>query len=152
MTEQESPVQWQYQLRVTLAGDAARFARENRDHPRLAGLQRILARHDAVLMCQYDLFAGYCAEAEREGIEHYPLYAWTRAVLADPAKREKYLVSFSIHVDGREVYSRSAADAIEAELGPLAGGAVISRLVRHDTNPANNPQMPERYRPDSTPR
>jgi len=152
VTEQESPVQWQYQLRVTLAADAARFARENRDHPRLAGLRRILARHDAVLMCQYDLFDGYCTEAEREGIEHYPLYAWTRAVLADPAKREKYLVSFSIHVDGREVYSRSAADAIEAELRPLAGGAVISRLVRHDTNPANNPQMPEQYRPGATPR
>ncbi len=152
MTKQESPVRWQYQLRVTLAGDAARLARENRDHPRLAGLRRILARHDAALMCQYDLFAGYCAEAEREGIEQYPLYAWTRAVLADPAKQEKYLASFSIHVGGQEVYPRSAADAIEAELRPLAGGTVIRRLARHDTNPANNPQMPEQYRPGATPR
>ena len=152
MTEQESPAQWQYQLRVTLADEAARHVREDREHPQLAGLRHILVRHDAALMCQYDLFAGYCAEAEREGIEQYPLYAWTRAVLADPAKRAKYLTSFSIHVDGREVYPRSAADALETDLAPLAGGAVITRLARHDTNPANNPQMPERYRPDPAPR
>jgi hypothetical protein len=28
----------------------------------------------------------------------------------------------------------------------LADGTSILRISRHDTNPANNPQMPERYR------
>ena len=42
------------------------------------------------LVCQYDAFADYCAEAEARGIEHYPLYAWTKAVVADPAKKAKY--------------------------------------------------------------
>ena len=138
--------QWQYQLRVDLAGDAAAAARSGADHAELGPLRRILAAHDAALVCQYDAFAGYCAEAETRGIEHYPLYAWTKAVIADPAKKAKYQKSFSIHVGGADVYAQDAADALEAALRPLAGAGVVTRLAKHDTNPANSPQMPEKYR------
>ena len=141
--------QWKYQLRVDLVEDAAAAARAGAEHRGLASLRRILAAHDAALVCQYDAFAGYCAEAEEHGIEHYPLYAWTRAVIADAAKKAKYLKSFSIHVGGAEVYAQRAADALEAELGPLVGAGVVTRLAKHDTDPANNPQMPEKYRPRS---
>ena len=79
------------------------------DHPGLRSLRRILAAHDAELICQYDAFAGYCAEAEARGVEHYPLYAWTKAVIDDPAKKAKYLKSFSIHVGGAEVYAKDRA-------------------------------------------
>jgi hypothetical protein len=34
---------------------------------------------------------------------------------------------------------------LEAELKPLVGG-LIARLSKHDTNPANNPQVPPQYR------
>ena len=139
--------EWQYQLRVDLAEDAARAARSGADHPGLGPLRRILAAHDAALVCQYDAFAGYCAEAEAQGIEHYPLYTWTRAVIADPAKEAKYLKSFSIHVDGAEVYALDRAEALEAALAPLVGAGVVTRLAKHDTNPENSPQMPEQYRP-----
>ena len=142
----ETAEQWQYQLRVDLAGDAAAAARSGADHAGLGPLRRILATHDAALVCQYDAFAGYCAEAEMRGIEHYPLYAWTKAVIADPAKKAKYLRSFSIHVGGAEIYAQDAADALEAALRPLAGAGVVTRLAKHDTNPVNNPQMPEKYR------
>ena len=110
-------------------------------------LRRILAAHDAALVCQYDAFAGYCTQAEAHGIEHYPLYAWTRAMIADPAKEAKYLKSFSIHVGGDEVYAKEKAEALEAALGPLVGAGVVTRLAKHDTNPENSPQMPEQYRP-----
>ena len=142
----EAPAeQWHYQLRVDLAEDAAAAARTGEEHPELEPLRRILAAHDARLVCQYDAFAGYCAEAEAQGIEHYPLYAWTKAVIADPAKQAKYLKSFSIHVGGAEVYTKETADVLEAALAPLVGAGVVTRLAKHDTDPANNPQMPEHY-------
>ena len=136
-----------YQLRVVLEDAAAESARARTDHPALRPLGDVLARHDAALVCQYDAFAGYCAEAERNGIDGYPLYAWTRATIEDPAKKAKYLRSFSLHVGGAEVYDGDRADALEKDLRPLVGGAVVKTLARHDTDPANNPQMPERYRP-----
>ena len=137
--------EWQYQLRVDLADDAAAAARAGAVHPGLGALRQILAANDARLVCQYDAFAGYCAEAEARGIEHYPLYAWTKAVISDPAKKAKYRKSFSIHVGGAEVYARESADALEAALTPLVGAGVVKRLAMHDTNPANNPQMPSNY-------
>ena len=141
--------EWQYQLRVDLAEDAAEAARRGAEHPGLGRLRDILAAHDARLVCQYDAFAGYCAEAEAQGIEHYPLYAWAKAVIADPAKQAKYVKSFSIHVGGAEIYAKDAANALEAALEPLVGAGVVTRLAKHDTNPANSPQMPEKYRSGS---
>ena len=141
--------EWQYQLRVDLTEDAAEAARRGAEHPGLGPLREILTAHDARLICQYDAFAGYCAEAEENGVEHYPLYAWTKAVIADPAKQAKYVKSFSIHAGGAEVYARDKADALEAALTPLVGAGVVTRLAKHDTNPANSPQMPEKYRSGS---
>lgn len=62
------------------------------------------------------------------------------------AKKAKHLKSFAVHVKGREVYDKWAADALEADLQPLLGGGVITRISKHDTNPASNPQPPEQYR------
>lgn len=137
---------WQFQIRLRLADALARIARRDPSAPELAPLPEVLARHDAVLVCQYDAFAGYVAEAEREGIGGFPLYAWTKATIEDPIKRAKHLRSFTVHVGGAEVYSREAADALETELKFLASGPVVAAISRHDTNPANNPQVPERYR------
>ena len=152
LSSAETTEQWQYQLRVDLAEDAAAAARAGAEHPGLGPVRDILAAHDARLVCQYDAFAGYCAEAEEQGIEHYPLYAWTKAVIVDPAKEAKYVKSFSIHVGGAEVYAKENAVlfyALEVALTPLVGAGVVTRLAKHDTNPANSPQMPEKYRADS---
>ena len=137
---------WQYQIRVGLADDAAELARRDPSAPELEPLPGILARHDANLVCQHDAFARYVAEAERRGTGGFPLYAWTRATIEDPVKTAKYLRTFTLHVDGAEVYSREKADALEAALRPLVGGRLVAALSRHDTNPANNPQVPKRYR------
>ena len=138
--------QWQYQLRIDLADEPAAAARRDPADPALDPLPAILARHHATLKSQYDAFADYVAEAERRGIEHYPLYHWTKATIENPAKKAKYVKSFTLYVNGNEVYDKGQADALESELQPLVGGSLITRLAKHDTNPANNPQMPARYR------
>jgi hypothetical protein len=137
---------WQYQVRIDLADEAAELARREPDDPALAPLADILRKHQAVLNCQYDAFAGYVAEAEREGVERYPLHAWTKATIENPAKKAKYLKSFTLSVGGEEVYDQVPADALEADLRPLVGGRLVTRLAKHDTNPAHNPQPPQRYR------
>jgi hypothetical protein len=137
---------WQYQLRIDLTDEAAEVARRAPDDPALAPLPEILRRHGATMKSQYDAFAGYVAEAEREGSERYPLYQWTKDTIENPAKKAKYLKSFTLYVDGDEVYAKDQADALEAELRPLVGDGLITRLAKHDTNPANNPQPPARYR------
>ena len=138
--------QWQYQVRINLADEFAEAARTDPGDPSIASLQEILARHNAALNCQYDAFAGYVAEAEAEGTENYPLYKWTKATIEDPAKKAKYVKSFTLYVDGDEVYAKDKADALEAELKSLVGGAIVTSLSKHDTNPARNPQPPAEYR------
>lgn len=137
---------WQFQVRITLGDTYAEIARRIPDDPALGSLTEVLTRHDAALNCQYDAFAGYVAEAEAHGTESYPLYAWTRATIENPAKQAKYIKSFTLYVGGDEVYAKEKADALEADLEPLVGGDIVTRLTKHDTNPANNPQPPKRYR------
>ena len=122
------------------------MARRTPDDPALDPLPAILRRHHATLKSQYDAFADYVAETERHGTEKYPLYQWTRDTIEEPTKQAKYQRSFTLYVDGEEVYAKEKADALEAALRPLVGQGLVTRLARHDTNPANNPQMPARYR------
>jgi len=137
---------WQYQIRVYLTDEMAEVARRDPSNPALRPLTDILDRHHAALVCQFDAFANYVAEAEREGPENFPLYKWTKATVDDPAKRAKHSTTFSIHVAGQEIYPKAVADALEADLQPLLGGLPVARMSRHDTNPANNLAVPPQYR------
>jgi hypothetical protein len=137
-------VELKYQLRLTLRDDFAKVARNRPDDPSIAPLTRLLQGHDAALKCQYDAFADYVKEAEANGVEAYPLYAWTKKTVDDPAKEAKYTKSFTLYVGGDEVYERSKADALEADLKPLVGGPIVAQMFRYDTNPAHNPQPPQR--------
>ena len=139
--------QWQHQLRLYLDEEHAEIARRDAGDPALDSLAQILTQHNATMKCQFDAFADYVAEAERHGIGSYPLYAWTKATIEDPVKKAKHIKAFAIYIEGREVYTKEEAVALEADLQPLLNGGPITRLSRHDTNPANNPQPPERYRP-----
>ncbi len=137
---------WQYQIRVELEDLPARLARRDSGNPVLKPLREVLDKHRATLACQLDAFAGYVAEMERSDATADPLYAWTRATLENPKKVEKYQKVFTVEVGGNSVYDREAADLIEAGLRPLLGKGLVVRIARHDTNPANNPQPPARYR------
>ncbi|BAN27330.1 hypothetical protein [Caballeronia insecticola] len=132
---------WQYQVRIKLAPEYAAMARQQTSNETLAALNAVLARHNAQLKCQYDAFADYVAQAERDGIEHYPLYRWTRETIENPAKKAKYLEAFTLYVNGEEVYEKALADALEADLHSLASAAIVD-IRKYDTNPANNPQPP----------
>ncbi len=136
--------QWQYQLRIDLDDAFSEVARRDPDNPAIEPLADILSKHHATMKCQFDAFADYVAEAEQHGIEDYPLYEWTKATIEDPAKQAKYQKSFTIYVDGDEVYAKDKADALESDLQPLIGGKLVTRMSKHDTNPANNPQPPAR--------
>ena len=137
--------QWKYQLRINLDDVFAEAARRGDGDPAIAPLLAILAKHNAALKCQFDAFAGYVAEAEKFGTEKYHLYEWTKATIENPAKKAKYIKSFTLYVDGDDVYAREKAEALEADLKPLVGRGLVTRLTKHDTNPANNPQAPARY-------
>jgi hypothetical protein len=137
--------QWEYQVRFDVnESTTADSVRRKLRGPELVALFEILDRHRAVPKCQFDAFAEYVAAAEAHGVENYPLYKWTRATIENPAKKEKYLKSFAVYVEDREVYAKEIADVLEVDLQPLVTGGLITRISKYDTNPANSPQPPER--------
>ena len=135
-----------FQLRLTLTDQCAERARREPQDRSLAPLTDILKRHHAVLKCQFDAFADYVREAEANGVQNYPLYQWTKETIEDPAKEAKYTKSFTLYVDGDEVYAKEKADGLEAELKPLVGGPIVAKMFRYDTDPTHNPQPPQRKR------
>lgn len=138
---------WRHQIRVYLTDEAADAARSGGEAPALRSLLDVLQEHRATLVSQLDAFEGYVAEAEREGPEKFPLYKWTKATLEDAEKRSKHKKAFAVRIAGEEVYAEEAADALEAALRPLVGGGgPVTRMTRHDTNPANNLAVPAEYR------
>jgi hypothetical protein len=136
---------WQYQIRIYLGDKFAEMARRNPHAPALALLTNILNKHGATMKCQFDAFAGYVAEAEKHDPKDYPLYEWTRATIENPEKKAKYLKSFTIYADDNEIYEKEIADALETELQALVGRGLITRISKHSTNPAENPQPPVRH-------
>lgn len=134
----------QFQLRITASAELADSLRADPSCAAHPALRAILQTHHATLKCQFDAFADYVSEAERMGTEHYPLYQWTRQTVENPEKKAKYLQSFTLYVNGEEVYGKDAADALEASLSKLIDTNGILRVSRYDTNPENNPQPPAR--------
>jgi hypothetical protein len=138
--------EWQYHVRIELADGLAEAARRDPEAPPLGALMQILRRHDAALLCQLDAFTGYVAEAEEQGAERFPLYKWTKATLDDPVRRRKHMTTFAVRVAGHEVYARATAEALEGALRPFVESGLITRMSRHDTNPANNLPVPGEFR------
>ena len=138
--------EWQFQVRINLDESRSETARRDQNDPSLAPLGEILVKHNATLSCQYDAFAGYCEHAEKEGIDKYPLYQWTKDTIDNPVKKAKYLKAFTLYVDGDEVYDGEKAHPLEADLKPLLDSKLLDKLSKHDTNPDNNPQPPKKYR------
>jgi hypothetical protein len=135
---------WQFQIRIAVSAGLAARLRGDPAGTSHEALGEVLRANGASLVCQFDAFADYVSEAERLDPENHPLYEWTRATIENPGKKAKYLQSFTVRVAGEEVYDREVADSLEAGLTALVGDGTIERVVRFDTNPANNPQAPRR--------
>ena len=134
----------QFQLRIAVSPELAASLRGDPASQSYALLGDILRKHNASLKCQFDAFADYVSEAEKLGVENYPLYQWTKETIEQPEKKARYLRSFTLYVDGEEVYSKERADPLQAELDTLVGDGAIQSVVKFDTNPSNNPQPPAR--------
>jgi len=137
---------WKYQIRIYLERQSAEIARHNLADPGFRFLRSVLEKHEASMKCQLDAFLNFIEESERQGRGSEPLCCWTRDTVNDPAKRVKHAQTFTLYIRGEEVYTRELADALEVDLMPLVNDSTIERLSKHDTNPHNNPQIPERYR------
>ncbi len=133
---------WEYQIRIYLEDALAEVARRDPDNPAIKPLVDVLIGHHATMKCQFDAFADYVAEAARHGPEQYPLYEWTKATIENPEKKGKYIKSFTLYVRGKEVYAKEMAEALKSDLLPLVRHGLITRVSKHDANPANNPQVP----------
>lgn len=135
---------WQFQVRITVAPALADALRTGSLYEGRDLLEAVLREYNAALKCQFDAFAGYVEEAEREGRERYPLYQWTKDTIGNPGKKAKYLKSFTVYVRGEAVYDSETADALYARFSALADQVGIENVSRFDSNPANNPQPPAR--------
>ena len=64
--------------------------------------------------------------------------------LGDNNETVRHAAAYALGSVGEE--AKAAAAALEADLQPLLGGRLVTRMSRHDTNPANNLQVPSEYR------
>ena len=136
---------WLYQVRVYFSLNFVNLYNSNKSSDLKTKLLQILQKNDADLLSQYDGFMGYVLEAEKNGIDNYPLYQWTKDSLENSGKTEKYRTSYTIYVNNEEVYSKEEADNLEKDLKLIIDKVSILRISKHDTNPAKNPQPPSKY-------
>jgi hypothetical protein len=138
--------QWKYQIRVYLTDEMSEAARRGDRAEAIKPILDVLAKHRATMKCQFDAFAEYVREAEKNGTEAYPLYEWTKETIEDPEKKQKHSRAFAVRVDGEVVYDKDTADALEADLQALVRAGLITRISMQDNNPANNIPVPARFR------
>src|SRR6266849_8467588 len=77
-----------FQLRLMLSDEFVQVARNDPGDPSISTLTVILNRHDAVMKCQFDAFAGYVSEAEAQGVENFHLYEWTKKLSTTLPRRQ----------------------------------------------------------------
>ena len=132
------------QLRIKTDQTLSEDLRGTSDSETARELRAALDRFDARLACVFDEFCGYCAEAEKNGIENYPLYHWTKSVIDDPKKQQKHKRSFTVYMGAAAVYPVASAQDLMAALETVASGKSIHvQLV--DTDPSKNPQPPAEF-------
>jgi hypothetical protein len=135
---------WLYQIRIKVSEGLSKDLRGLKKLPLSKEITKIATDNKSRLVCTFDAFASYCAEAEKEGIEQYELYHWTKATIDNPEKKAKHLKSFAFYEGNNQVYSKKLALSIEKRLKNLDSGSDILEINLINSNPANNPQPPER--------
>ena len=134
---------WLYQVRLKLSQKLSDNLRKNQPSIRADELKKIASSHNMTLVCTFDAFQEYCNEAEQNGIQSYPLYEWTKAVIKDPIKQQKHTKSFAFHLGLEQVYEKHIAAAIQLEVKAIKDKKDILEVYLIDSNPANNPQPPQ---------
>ena len=136
---------WLFQVRLYFSSDFTKTFISDKNSKKKEKLLTVLNKHNAELLSQFEGFMGYVLEAEKNGIDNYPLYQWTKDSLARKDKIEKYHNSYTVYINSEEVYSENLANNIENDLLELVDKETVLRISKHDTNPKNNPQPPSKY-------
>ena len=135
---------WLYQIRIKVSEKLSEDLRTVDDQELSKEINKIASENNSRLVCTFDAFAEYCEEAEREGIEQYELYQWTKSTIDNPEKKAKHLKSFAFYEGDNQIYSKELARSIERRLKDLDIGNDLIEINMIDSNPANNPQPPKR--------
>ena len=134
---------WLYQIRIKVSDKLSEDLRGMHELELSQAINRIANENGSRVVCTFDAFAEYCEEAEKNGIEHYELYHWTKSTIENPEKKSKHLKSFAFYEGDNQVYNKELAVAIQQSLKRLDSGNDILEINLIDSNPANNPQPPK---------
>ncbi len=134
---------WLYQIRIKVSDKLSEDLRGMHELELSQAINRIANENGSRVVCTFDAFAEYCEEAEKNGIEHYELYHWTKSTIENPEKKSKHLKSFAFYEGDNQVYKKELAVAIQQSLKRLDSGNDILEINLIDSNPANNPQPPK---------
>lgn len=99
-----------------------------------------------------DVAAGIVAmqewkKANDEMVERMGLFLWTKETVLNPETQRKYATRFTIYADGgKEIYDKAIADALEADLNALKASGIVTNVSKFDSDPAHNPQAPNKFR------
>ena len=136
--------EWLYQIRIKVSEQLSKDLRNVNSSSLAKEINKIASDNGSKLVCTFDAFAEYCEEAEREGIEHYELYHWTKSTIDNPEKKAKHLKSFAFYEGDNQIYRKELAYSIQQCLKDLDSSNDIVEINMIDSNPANNPQPPRR--------
>ena len=134
---------WLYQIRIKVSDKLSEDLRGMHELELSQAINRIANENGSRIICTFDAFAEYCEEAEKNGIEHYELYHWTKSTIENPEKKSKHLKSFAFYEGDNQVYNKKLAVSIQQSLKRLDSGNDILEINLIDSNPANNPQPPK---------
>ena len=134
--------EWLYQVRIKLSQDLADDLRTECNLDISKKINNIARKHQTRPVCTLDGFLDYVKEAERNNINDYPLYHWTKSVVQDPDKQIKHSKSFAFYFGDEQIYEKELAVSLYNDLVEFNDENKIEEIKMIDSNPRNNPQPP----------
>ena len=136
--------EWLYQVRIKLNQSFADDLRSDSNLDLSKEINKIARNHRTRPVCTLDGFLDYVKEAEKNDIEEYPLYHWTKSVVDDPQKKIKHSKSFAFYFGDEQIYEKQRAQSLYNDLLELNDENKIEEVKIIDSNPRNNPQPPKK--------
>ena len=133
-----------YQIRLDVTEDIAQEVRNKNNYKLNEYIDAILSKINGELICQFDAFNNFVLECEKENNINNALYKWTKDTIANNVKKKKYLKSFTVYVNGAQLYEKKTADYLENEIKKLNEKKIL-KVNKYNSDPKNNPQPPKKY-------
>ena len=133
-----------YQIRLDVTEDIAQEVRNKNYYKLNEYIDAILLKANAELICQFDAFNNFVIECEKENNTDNALYKWTKDTIENSIKKKKYLKSFTVYVNGEQLYEKKTADYLESEIKKLNEKKIL-KISKYNSDPKNNPQPPKKY-------